>query len=119
MSAIADKKKIAAEEVKAVLKIAERLYRRDKERFRKLIVWVNTKSKANVPAEQMLKALQALEQKEHYAPVRDWWSYLEGTLDGIDRREEAVRLRRGDPTTVSSILAECFRRANLGEAEDA
>lgn len=111
----ATEKKILAEEISAILKTVDRIYRRDKTRFGKLIVWVNTVNRTGWPNEIVLEALRALEEKEKKGEKVDaWWPYLFATMRRLRTRaieDENERLKHGDLNRVSAILGECLRRS--------
>ena len=127
MSGEASEKKIVAEEIRSILVIADRLYKRDPARFKKIIVWVNWASKDGWPNEMMLEALQILEGKElSGAPVELWWPYLYRVMQKHRTQRlqrEGEGYKKGDLNSIRSILSDVFRRADdlqvVKEADDA
>jgi len=95
-----------------MMAVADRLYQRDRDRFRKLLVWILSSRKSNWTDARIYQALLALEKREAAgAPVDAWWPWLNAALRKIRTMElqaESQGYKHGDLNSVKTILRKLF-----------
>ena len=119
----AQKMKGIAKELSPILLVLDRIYRRDPERFHRLIVWLKWAQKEAWPYELIFLALQALDKKEledarRNAPsterLVDWWPYLYTVMRRIRTKRlqaEGEQYKEYEPNSVSSIFQKILENA--------
>lgn len=100
----------------ALLVVADRIYQRDKVRYRKLIVWVRDAQKRGWSTDRIRRALLALDKRESEGKAIDaWWPWLNAALAKIrtlDLERENDDYKTAQPNRIKAILAQIFREIN-------
>ncbi len=98
-----------------LLSLVDRLYRRDRRRFAKLIVWIRTVRKRGYESEYILAALEILGELEGRGEgPAQWWPYLTATLQRTRAQKIHEQHKKGVPNSVRSIMRGVLREA-LGD----
>lgn len=106
-------KKPVAQLHDALLVVADRLYQRDKVRYRKLIVWIRDAQKRGWSTDRIRRALLALDKRESDGkPIDAWWPWLNAALEKVrtlDLERENDGYKTGQPNRIKAILGQIFR----------
>ena len=89
--------------------VIDRIYRRDPERYRKLIFWVWWNQKRGWKNEVIAEAAAMADENLDGAP--DWWAYLTKLLpkaSGRYHEKQAADYKKDDLNSIKQILAKVF-----------
>lgn len=96
-----------------LMAVADRIYQRDRARFRKLLVWILTSRKSNWSDARIYQALLALDKREAAgAPVALWWGWLNKALEKIRTLEiqaENEGFKHQQPNSLKVILKKILK----------
>ena len=94
------------------MRVADAIYKRDPARYRKLIVWVQSRRKQQWTEDRIYRALRALEAKlTKGEQCADWWPYLDRALQWIrtkDLQKENDGYKHQAPNQLKAILKKIF-----------
>lgn len=93
--------------------VADRVYRRDPVRFRRLIVWIHDAHKRNWSHDRIRRALLALDKRENEGKqIEAWWPWLNAALEKVrtlDLEKENDGFKTAAPNRIRAILGKIFR----------
>lgn len=97
--------------------MANQIYQRDPQRFRKLPVWINTARKDGWAEAAIWQALVVFDQRDQVGDGIDaWWRYLFGLLRRL-RTEQLVKesdgYKKQDLTSVRSIFRKLAQEGKI------
>lgn len=96
-----------------IYQAADCIYRRDPQRYHKLIVWCYDARKRHWSDDRIVRALVALDKKlAKGEAVEDWWPYLNRALAWIRTKElekENDGYKTADLTSARSIMKKLFQ----------
>lgn len=111
-----EQKQLAARELKRIFAVADRIYRRDRRRFQKLIVWIKTVQKRGYELRYIREALEIVDQREARGErLEEWWPYLMAALRGNRTKKlqgESEQYKKGVPNSVKTLMAKIFKEVS-------
>jgi hypothetical protein len=91
-----------------IIRVIDRLWQRDRPRFRKLFPWLHTARRKGWTDARIYKALLALDAREAKGQgIDDWWPWLNAALEKVRTLElqaENDQHKREHPQSLKAIL---------------
>ena len=99
----------------ALRTVADRIYRRDPARFRKLVVWIYTARGNRWSDDRIRKVLLALDAREAKGQeIEAWWPWCQAGLLKVRTQEleaEGQAYKQDDLNSLRAILGDIYREA--------
>ena len=105
----------------ALRTVADRIYRRDRDRFRKLVVWIHTARRNRWSDDRIRKVLLALDAREAEGQqIEAWWPWCQAALLKVRTQEleaEGQAYKQDDLNSLRAILGDIFREGEKRKHE--
>jgi hypothetical protein len=90
-----------------IKEVADRIYHKDPDRFRRLITWIKDKEKRDYPVEVIVETLSQFEARDRNTKIKDWWPYMERIhtkVYGQWNEAQAARVKDSENKFVLSLV---------------